>query len=125
MLVCSRTCSGAQRTHATVIIRLSLQGAAGLNGIDTAHLLSVLQQTATALRDMGAAAREAAAHEAHASINSQLSQALASGAKVEVAAAVARALRVLTVQLKMLRMDAANFRLTVLADTLKDGSGIR
>lgn len=112
-------------TCSTVIIRLSLQGAAGLNGIDTAHLLSVLQQTATALRDMGAAAREAAAHEAHASINSQLSQALASGAKVEVAAAVARALRVLTVQLKMLRMDAANFRLTVLADTLKDGSGIR
>ncbi len=112
-------------TCSTVIIRLSLQGAAGLNGIDTAHLLSVLQQTATALRDMGAAAREAAAREAHASINSQLSQALASGAKVEVAAAVARALRVLTVQLKMLRMDAANFRLTVLADTLKDGSGIR
>ena len=74
---------------------------------------------------MGAAAREAAAREAHASINSQLSQALASGAKVEVAAAVARALRLLTVQLKMLRMDAANFRLTVLADALKDGSGIR
>ena len=68
---------------------------------------------------------QAAAREAHASINSQLSQALASGAKAEVAAAVARALRVLTVQLKMLRMDAANFRLTMLADALKDGSGIR
>ena len=34
-------------------------------------------------------------------------------------------MRVLNLQLKMLRMDAANFRLTVLADTLKDGSGIR
>jgi len=40
-------------------------------------------------------------------------------------AAVVKAVRVLMAQLKMLRMDAANFRLKMLAQTLKDGAGIR
>lgn len=96
-----------------------------MNGIDTTHLLSVLEHTAQLLKDMGAPAREAAAVAAHAAIRAELSSALQAGDSPALAGAVVKAVRVLMAQLKMLRMDAANFRLKVLAQSLKDGAGIR
>lgn len=96
-----------------------------MNGIDTAHLLSVLEHTAQLLKDMGAPAREAAAVAAHAAIRAELSSALQAGDSPALAAAVVKAVRVLMAQLKMLRMDAANFRLKMLAHSLKDGAGIK
>ena len=101
-----------------------LQGS-GVNGIDTAHLLSVLEHTAQLLKDMGAPAREAAAVAAHAAIRAELTSALQAGDSPALAAAVVKAIRVLMAQLKMLRMDAANFRLKMLAQSLQDGAGIR
>ena len=96
-----------------------------MNGIDTTHLLSVLEHTAQLLKDMGAPAREAAAVAAQAAIRAELSSALQAGDSPALAAAVVKAVRVLLAQLKMLRMDAANFRLKMLAQSLKDGAGIR
>ena len=96
-----------------------------MNGIDTTHLLSVLEHTAQLLKDMGAPAREAAAVAAHAAIRAELSSALQAGDSPALAAAVVKAVRVLMAQLKMLRMDAANFKLKMLAHSLKDGAGIR
>ena len=104
---------------------LTAQQGSGVNGIDTAHLLSVLEHTAQLLKDMGAPAREAAAVAAHAAIRTELSSALQAGDSPALAAAVVKAVRVLMAQLKMLRMDAANFRLKMLAHSLKDGAGIR
>lgn len=97
----------------------------GVNGIDTTHLLSVLEHTAQLLKDMGAPAREAAAVAAHAAIRAELSSALQAGDSPALAAAVVKAVRVLMAQLKMLRMDAANFRLKMLAQSLQNGAGIR
>ena len=97
----------------------------GVNGIDTAHLLSVLEHTAQLLKDMGSPAREAAAVAAQAAIRAELGSALQAGDTPALATAVVKAVRVLMAQLKMLRMDAANFRLKMLAQTLKDGAGIR
>ena len=102
-----------------------LQQGSGVNGIDTTHLLSVLEHTAQLLKDMGAPAREAAAVAAHATIRAELSSALQAGDSPALATAVVKAVRVLMAQLKMLRMDAANFRLKMLAQSLKDGAGIR
>ena len=96
-----------------------------MNGIDTTHLLSVLEHTAKLLKDMGSPAREASAVAAHAAIRAELGDALQAGDSPALAAAVVKAVRVLMAQLKMLRMDAANFRLKMLAQTLKDGAGIR
>ena len=96
-----------------------------MNGIDTTHLLSVLQHTAQLLKDMGAPAREAAAVATHAAIRAELSSALQAGDSPALAAAVVKSVRVLMAQLKMLRMDAANFRLKMLAQSLKDGAGVR
>ena len=101
-----------------------LQGS-GVNGIDTTHLLSVLEHAAQLLKDMGAPAREAAAVAAHAAIRAELSHALQAGDSPALAAALVKAVRVLMVQLRMLRMDAANFRLKVLAGSHRDGAGIR
>ena len=101
-----------------------MQGS-GVNGIDTTHLLSVLEHTAQLLKDMGAPAREAAAVAAHTAIRAELGTALQAGDSHALAAAVVKAVRVLMAQLKMLRMDAANFRLKMLAQSLKDGAGIR
>ena len=97
----------------------------GVNGIDTTHLLSVLEHTAKLLKDMGSPAREASAVAAHAAIRAELGSALQAGDSPALATAVVKAVRVLMAQLKMLRMDAANFRLKMLAQTLKDGAGIR
>ena len=55
-----------------------LQGS-GVNGIDTNHLLSVLEHTAQLLKDMGAPAREAAAVAAQAAIRAELGSALQAG----------------------------------------------
>ena len=96
-----------------------------MNGIDTNHLMSVLEHTAKLLKDMGAPAREAAAGAAQAAIRAELGSALQAQDSLALAAAVVKAVRVLMAQLKMLRMDAANFRLKMLAQTLKDGAGIR
>lgn len=96
-----------------------------MNGIDTSHLLSVLDHTAQLLKDMGAPAREAAAVAAQAGIRAELGAALQAEDKTALAAAVVKAIRVLMAQLKMLRLDAANFRLKMLAQTLKGGAGIR
>ena len=85
----------------------------------------MLEHTAQLLKDMGAPAREAAAVAAHAAIRAELSSALQAEDSPALAAAVVKAVRVLMAQLKMLRMDAANFRLKVLAQSLKDGAGIR
>ena len=74
---------------------------------------------------MGSPAREATAVAAHAAIRAQLGSALQAGDSSAMAAAVVKAVRVLMAQLKMLRMDAANFRLKMLAQNLKDGAGIR
>ena len=95
-----------------------------MNGIDTNHLLSVLEHTAQLLKDMGAPAREAAAVAAQAAIRAELGSALQAGDSPALAAAVVKAVRVLMAQLKMLRLDAANFRLKMLAQTLKGGAGI-
>ena len=103
---------------------LVLQGS-GVNGIDTTHLLSVLEHTAKLLKDMGSPAREATAVAAHTAIRAELGSALQAGDNPALAAAVVKAVRVLMAQLKMLRMDAANFRLKMLAQTLKDNAGIR
>lgn len=97
----------------------------GVNGIDTTHLLSVLEHTAKLLKDMGSPAREASAVAAHAAIRAELASALQAGDSPALATAVVKAVRVLMAQLKMLRMDAANFRLKMLAQTLKDGAGLR
>lgn len=97
----------------------------GVNGIDTTHLLSVLEHTAKLLKDMGSPAREASAVAAHAAIRAELGDALQAEDSPALAAAVVKAVRVLMAQLKMLRMDAANFRLKMLAQSLKDGAGIR
>lgn len=85
----------------------------------------MLEHTAQLLKDMGAPAREAAAVAAHAAIRAELSSALQAGDSPALAAAVVKAVRVLMAQLKMLRMDAANFRLKMLAQSLKDGAGIK
>ncbi|DBA87711.1 TPA: hypothetical protein ACH3X1_004714 [Trebouxia sp. C0004] len=104
---------------------LTAHQGSGVNGIDTTHLLSVLEHTAKLLKDMGSPAREASAVAAHAVIRAELGNALQAGDSPALAAAVVKAVRVLMAQLKMLRMDAANFRLKMLAQTLKDGAGIR
>lgn len=104
---------------------LTAHQGSGVNGIDTTHLLSVLEHTAQLLKDMGAPAREAAAVAAHAAIRAELSSALQAGDSPALATAVVKAIRVLMAQLKMLRMDAANFRLKMLAQSLQDGAGIR
>ncbi|KAL0028624.1 hypothetical protein WJX79_006167 [Trebouxia sp. C0005] len=103
---------------------LTAHQGAGVNGIDTTHLLSVLEHTAKLLKDMGSPAREASAVAAHSAIRAELGDALQAGDSPALAAAVVKAVRVLMAQLKMLRMDAANFRLKMLAQTLKDGAGI-
>ena len=95
-----------------------------MSGIDTAALLSLLQHTSTLLRQMGSPAREQAAAAAYTAMQQQLAAAVASADAVAMAAAVTKALRLLMVQLKMLRMDAANFRLRMLATSLSDGSAI-
>ncbi|KAL0051938.1 hypothetical protein WJX82_004904 [Trebouxia sp. C0006] len=104
---------------------LTAHQGSGVNGIDTTHLLSVLEHTAKLLKDMGSPAREASAVAAHAAIRAELGDALQAGDSPALAAAVVKAVRVLMAQLKMLRMDAANFRLKMLAQTLQDGVGIR
>lgn len=74
---------------------------------------------------MGAPAREAAAVAARAAIRADLGAALQAGDTAALAAAVVKAIRVLMAQLKMLKLDAANFRIKMLAHTLKSGAGIR
>jgi hypothetical protein len=71
--------------------------------INTAALFGLLDWTSDLLARFGAPARDAAAAAAQAAVRQQLAG--AAGDPTVTAAAAVRALRLLTIQLKMLRMD--------------------
>ena len=89
-----------------------------------AALLEALNFTAGALQQLGAPARDAAAAEAHAQLRADLVTAQGEG-PAAVARIAVRALRLLAVLLRALRVDAANACLRLLASQLSDGSASR
>lgn len=100
------------------------KGTEGLQGLDSQHLLSTLGHAAGLLRQLGAPERESAALQAQAVVARRLEVALASSNQKDLALATAQALRLLTAQLRLLRRDATNFRLRVLARSLAGSAGL-
>lgn len=94
-------------------------------GVNTTALFGLLETMARMLRDMGSAAREADSNLVHAELRSRLGLAVSQGHGPGIAAATCRALRVLAAQLRLLKLDSANWQLRQLARGLADGAGVR
>ena len=88
------------------------------------HLLATLEAAGALLRELGAPAREAAAAAAAAGLRGSLGAALAARDSAAAAAGAARALALLAAQLRLLRVDAANWQLRALAAGLAGGAGL-
>jgi hypothetical protein len=91
------------RLDQATLLQALLPGS-GTGTLDVPALLSLLDWSAGLLARLGAPARDAAAAHAQAVVRGQL--AAAGGEGSGVAAAAVRALRLLSVQLKLLRLDA-------------------
>ena len=94
-------------------------------GVNTTALFGLLETMARMLRDMGSAAREVDSESIHGDLRACLGQAVSQGDGPGIAAATCRALRVLAAQLRLLKLDSANWQLRQLARGLADGAGIR
>ncbi|KAK9841976.1 hypothetical protein WJX81_002286 [Elliptochloris bilobata] len=90
-----------------------------------AHLLATLETAGRLLRELGAPAREAAAAAAAGALRQRVGGALAAGDAVGAAAGAARALQMLAAQLRLLRVDTANWQLRQLAAGLAGGAGLQ
>lgn len=77
------------------------------------------------MRQLGAVEREAVSHEAQAKLASRLESAVAACDNAGLAAGITQALRLLTVQLRLLRRDATNFRLHILSKKLAGNAGFQ
>ncbi|KAK9816195.1 hypothetical protein WJX74_000320, partial [Apatococcus lobatus] len=104
---------------------LTQSQAHGMAGVNTTALFGLLETMARMLRDMGSAAREADSNLVHAELRSRLGLAVSQGDGPGIAAATCRALRVLAAQLRLLKLDSANWQLRQLARGLADGAGVR
>jgi len=92
-----------------------------LPGINCGALFGLLEWSSALIQRMGAPAREAKAAAAQAGVRRDL---LAATAPADAAAVVARALRLLSVLLSLLRLDVANAHLAALVARLgAEGSG--
>lgn len=115
--------AGAGEAGAEAAARLDRQrlleelAAPGGAGVNLPALLGLLEWSAALLARWGAPARDAAAATAQAAVRQQL--AAAGNDAAAAAAAATRALRLLCVQLRMLRLDAANAHLRLLAAQLR------
>lgn len=92
-----------------------------LGMVDTEGLLQLLEHTADLMQEFGAPAREEGTMRAHQMVQGQILDALAKEGSEKVhalAKAIARALRLLMAQLKVLKLDASNARLRMLASTM-------
>lgn len=108
------------------------QGGATAGGMPPAvvtlmKLLGVLERVAKLLVAYGSPARVAEAQAAHATMTAELTQLLtqhaASPQNQALSTALARALRLLLTQLKLLKLDAANTKLAMLSSSLNAGRG--
>ena len=97
----------------------------GLASLDLPQLMDALHSLSLALQALGSPAREGPARLAHEALRTDIAAVVAAGDSAGFAKVVARALALLRVQARMLRLDLANVRLHVLASTLKNGSGTR
>lgn len=97
----------------------------GLASLNLPHLMDTMRSLSLALQALGAPAREGPAKLAHANLQQEINAVVASGDAAGFAKVVARALALMRVQGRMLRLDLANVRLGALAATLKNGSGTR
>jgi len=88
------------------------------------HLLATLEAAGALRRALGAPARAAAAAAAAAGLRGSLGAALAARDSAAAAAGAARALALLAAQLRLLRVDAANWQLRALAAGLAGGAGL-
>ena len=107
-----------------VLLLLLLQGS-GLASLNLPHLMDALRSLSLALQALGSPAREGPARLAHTALQDELAAAVAANDTSAFARVATRALALLRVQARMLRLDLANVRLHVLASTLKNGSGTR
>ena len=97
----------------------------GLASLNLPHLMDTLRSLSLALQALGSPAREAPAKLAHAGLQQELGAVVAANDAAGFAKVLARALALLRVQAKLLRLDLANVRLRMLASTLRNGSGTR
>lgn len=97
----------------------------GLASLDLAHLMDALRSLSLALQALGSPAREGPARLAHANLQQEMASVVAANNPEAFARVIVRALALLRVQARLLRLDLANVRLRMLAFTLKNGSGTK
>ena len=95
------------------------------SGLNLPALLQCLGLLSQVLQACGAPARSEPAAEVQAALLPQLGAAHAAGEQDSLAAGLVKALALLRIQARLLRMDLANARLAMLAHDLKDGAGLR
>ncbi|GMH40735.1 hypothetical protein BSKO_08639 [Bryopsis sp. KO-2023] len=99
-----------------------------LGGVDTNGLLQLVQHTSELLKAHGAPVRDEKATQCHEAVRTEIMEALGKEGedkKKELAKAVTKAMRLLFAQLKVLRMDIANARLKMLADSMAGPAAMR
>lgn len=107
---------------------LSGPGEKGLGGFDTNGLLQMIEHTSNLLRRYGAPARDELGQQCHETVQAEIMESLSESGpakSAKLAKSVARAVRLLIAQLKILRLDVANVRLKILADSMPLAAAVK
>lgn len=97
----------------------------GLASLNLPQLMDSMRSLSLALQALGSPAREVPARAAHAALQQDIMAVVSANDAQTFAKVVTKALALLRVQARMLRLDLANVRLHMLAATLKNGAGTR
>lgn len=107
---------------------LSGPGGKDLGGFDTNGVLRMIEHTSNLLRRYGAPARDELALQCHETVQAEIMESLSESGptkSVKLAKSVTRAVRLLIAQLKILRLDVANVRLKILADSMPLAAAVK
>ena len=102
-----------------------MSGMQAAGSLDLPAVMALLHSLSQVVQAAGAPARTEAAQAAQAALQAQLGPAQAARDLPALAQGLVKAVALLRVQARFLRMDVANARLAMLAHSMKDGAGLR